>query len=133
MSALARRILIVATLFLGALSLAQSAGRAAFSVKSLFHHTSEWKQFRMGSDNNAIVGGRMETSWKVETGAQISSSPTFMDGTLYVGNNGGRLYAIDANSGKVQWTLHVHNPLMSAPIIAGDVLYVGEGDATSMG
>jgi outer membrane protein assembly factor BamB len=90
-----------------------------------------WTQFRMGPQNNAVVGGRLETNWRVETGGQISASPTVTDGTLYVGNNDGSLYAIDVASGQVLWKAHVTNPLMSDPLVYGDVVIVGEGDPTS--
>ncbi|MGB6602657.1 MAG: PQQ-binding-like beta-propeller repeat protein [Candidatus Cybelea sp.] len=90
-----------------------------------------WTQFRMGPHNNAVVGGRLEATWRIETGGQISASPAIMDGTLYVGNNDGSLYAIDVTSGQVLWKAHVPNPLMSDPLVYGDVVIVGEGDPTS--
>lgn len=90
-----------------------------------------WTQFRLGPANNAVVAGWMETTWRIETGGQISASPTVVDGTLYVGNNNGQLYAIDAQSGRVLWTVKVPNPLMSAPLVYRDLVIVGEGDPTS--
>ena len=90
-----------------------------------------WAQFRLGPQNNAVVDGSLHTNWRVETGGQISSSPTTADGTLYIGNNDGALYAIDTQRGKVLWTAHVPNPLMSAPLIYNDLVIVGEGDPTS--
>ncbi len=90
-----------------------------------------WTQFRMGPQNNAVVGGRLETTWRIETGGQISASPAIMDGTLYVGNNDGSLFAIDVTSGQVLWKAHVPNPLMSDPLVYGNVVIVGEGDPTS--
>jgi outer membrane protein assembly factor BamB len=85
----------------------------------------------MGPENNAVVGGSLDTAWRVETGGQISASPTFVDGVLYVGNNNGSLYAIDANSGKILWIARVPTPLMSAPLVYDDLVIVGEGDPTS--
>ncbi|MBV8491642.1 MAG: PQQ-binding-like beta-propeller repeat protein, partial [Candidatus Eremiobacteraeota bacterium] len=116
----------------------RTAGAAGFSLRlpqfPLFHHVSHaWTQFRSGPDNNAVVGGKMEASWHLETGGQISSSPALVDGVLYVGNNAGRFYAIDPGSGRVRWTYRVGNPLMSAPIVYQDDVIIGEGDATSMG
>ncbi|MGB9650656.1 MAG: PQQ-binding-like beta-propeller repeat protein [Candidatus Cybelea sp.] len=90
-----------------------------------------WTQFRMGPENNAVVGGRLEATWRIETGGQISASPAIAGGTLYVGNNDGSLFAIDVASGQVLWKAHVPNPLMSDPLVYGDVVIVGEGDPTS--
>src|SRR5579863_7509908 len=90
-----------------------------------------WTQFRMGPANNAVVDGALEASWRLETGGQISASPTIVDGTLYIGNNNGSLYAIDVSSGQILWKAHVPNPLMSAPLVYDDAVIVGEGDPTS--
>jgi outer membrane protein assembly factor BamB len=90
-----------------------------------------WTQFRMGPQNNVVLGGSLQATWRTETGGQISASPTVADGTLYIGNNIGSLYALDVSSGQVLWTAHVPNPLMSAPLIYGDLVIVGEGDPTS--
>lgn len=92
-----------------------------------------WTQFRMGPHNNAVIAGTLNTAWRIETGAQISASPTLIDGTLYLGNNNGTLYAIEAGTGRIIWKAHVRNPLMSAPLVYGDVVIVGEGDPTSRG
>ncbi|HEX8828461.1 MAG TPA: PQQ-binding-like beta-propeller repeat protein, partial [Xanthobacteraceae bacterium] len=100
----------------------------------LFHKKpASWTQFRNGPDNNVVLGGDLETTWRIETGGQISSSPTVGDGTLYIGNNNGQLYAVDPTNGHVRWTAKVINPLMSAPLIYNGSVIVGEGDPTSQG
>src|SRR5580704_7953841 len=90
-----------------------------------------WTQFRLGPQNNAVVDGSLNASWRVETGGQISASPTTVDGTIFIGNNNGSLYAIEAATGRVLWSAHVSNPLMSAPLVYDDLVIVGEGDPTS--
>jgi outer membrane protein assembly factor BamB len=103
----------------------------AIAVRLALTLAVAWTQFRLGPQNNAVVSGTLDASWRLETGGQISSSPTVGDGTIYIGNNDGALYAIDAASGRVLWTAHVPNPLMSAPLIYNDLVIVGEGDPTS--
>ncbi|HTU83539.1 MAG TPA: PQQ-binding-like beta-propeller repeat protein [Candidatus Acidoferrales bacterium] len=129
-----RRSILTAAAAVAVLAAAHSTGLAAFSLRWPFvHHNShEWTQFRNGPDNNAVVPGRLETSWRIETGGQISASPTLVDGILYIGNNVGRFYALDPTNGHVVWTYSTQNALMSAPIVYGDDVYLGEGDAQSM-
>jgi eukaryotic-like serine/threonine-protein kinase len=135
MATLARPALAIAAIALATFYLLPDAVSAGFAIRfPLFHRAShDWTQFRSGPDNNAVIPGKLETSWRVETGGQISASPTLVDGTLYLGNNDGSLYAIDPNTGHTFWTFGTQNPLMSAPIIYGDLVIVGEGDANSMG
>lgn len=85
----------------------------------------------MGQESNAVVPGSLHATWRTETGGQISASPTVAEGTLYVGNNNGSLYALDLENGHVLWMADVPNPLMSAPLIDNDLVIVGEGDPTS--
>jgi outer membrane protein assembly factor BamB len=93
--------------------------------------TPAWTQFRTGPENNAVIDGSLDAAWRLETGGQISASPTLIDETLFIGNNNGSLYAIDAENGQILWKAHVPNPLMSAPLVYGDIVIVGEGDPTS--
>jgi outer membrane protein assembly factor BamB len=92
---------------------------------------SAWTQFRLHNDNNAVLPGRLSVSWHITTDGGFSSSPTVADGTLYIGNNAGQLFAVDPMSGKIKWTYKVSNPLMSAPIVYGPAVIVGEGDESS--
>src|SRR5690348_13054270 len=91
----------------------------------------EWTQFRLQGNNNTVLAGTLETSWHIATGGAFSSSPTLVDGTLYIGNNSGKLLAIDPATGRIKWTYKVSNPLMSAPIVYGDLVIVGEGNENS--
>ncbi|HEV7179857.1 MAG TPA: PQQ-binding-like beta-propeller repeat protein [Candidatus Baltobacteraceae bacterium] len=94
---------------------------------------SEWTQFRLNAQNNAVVPGNLSATWFVRTGGPISASPTIVDGTIYIGNNAGWLYALDAASGSVKWRFRVSDPLMSAPLVYNDLVIVGEGNEQSVG
>jgi outer membrane protein assembly factor BamB len=62
----------------------------------------------------------------------ISSSPALANGRLYVGSDDGRLYAIDATSGKIVWRFQTGAPIVSSPAVAtgtnGLVVVVGSND-----
>jgi eukaryotic-like serine/threonine-protein kinase len=141
MALLGRQVLRVAVLTAFTIALRESVASASpiqsplYQVFSRVFHNStySWSQFRLGPGNNAVLPGRLTVSWQLETGGQISSSPTIYAGTLFIGNNIGKLYAIDVATGSIRWTYHVANSLMSAPLIYQNLVIVGEGDATSMG
>jgi len=47
----------------------------------------------------ASSGGQAGTQkWSFETGNVVFSSPTVVDGTVYVGSDNGNLYAIDTDA-----------------------------------
>jgi outer membrane protein assembly factor BamB len=86
-------------------------------------------QFRGNDRNNAVVPGRLAVSWQVRTGERISASPTYAAGLIFIGTNGGTLYAIRASDGGVLWKRRFPNPLMSAPLVYRGMVIVGEGNA----
>jgi outer membrane protein assembly factor BamB len=104
---------------------------ALMAPKPLLQAPSSWMQFRLNPHNNAAIPGTLRVAWHLRTNGGFSSSPTVADETLYVGNNAGTLYAVDIRSGRVLWSYHVDNPLMSAPIIYDGVVIVTEGNENS--
>jgi len=92
---------------------------------------STWVQFRHNAGNNAVVRGTLSTSWQVQTDGPFSSSPSEAGGVVYIGNNTGSLYAIDGTTGRVLWTQHVKDALMTNPLVASGLVIVGEGNQTS--
>ena len=64
------------------------------------------------------------------TGAAVWNAPAVHAGTVFVGSRDGRLYAIQAEDGKVLWTAATGGPLLCSPAVdakAGRV-YVGSED-----
>ena len=96
------------------------------------HLLGHWSQFRLNSENNVVLPGTLETAWSVESGGPISASPSVVDGTLFVGNNTGRFLALDVRSGRELWRAGFESSLMSAPIVVGNNVILGEGDENSM-
>ena len=46
-------------------------------------------------------------------------------GRLFVGTDGGRLVAVNAATGTVQWSFDASQPVKSSPAVLGDVVVVG--------
>ena len=69
--------------------------------------------------------------WEFETGGAIEySSPAIgSDGTVYVGSNDKKLYAINGKSGVKLWEFETGGSVNSSPAIGSDgTVYVGSGD-----
>jgi outer membrane protein assembly factor BamB/PKD repeat protein len=73
----------------------------------------------------ALDAATGEQEWKVLTDDSVQSSPTVIDGTVYVGSFDGRLYAIDADDGTVNWTFETDAPVRASPVVANGTVYIG--------
>ena len=56
-----------------------------------------------------------------------TSSPTIVDGTVYFGNQGNNLFAVDAESGDEPWSYGTPKAVRTGPTVAGDTVFVGSG------
>jgi len=68
--------------------------------------------------------------WEFETGDQVPSSPAIgSDGTVYVGSNDKKLYAVNGKTGIKLWEFETIGPVYSSPAIGSDgTIYVGSYD-----
>jgi outer membrane protein assembly factor BamB len=103
----------------------------ALALPAAANSSGEITEFRMNQANNAVVAGDVRATWTFETGGPISASPTVVDGVLYIGNNTGRLVALDVRTGKLLWSQQAKNDLMAEPLVVGNLVIVGEGNETT--
>ena len=67
-------------------------------------------------------------SWRFEVGRHAAWSPMVVDGIVYASSDLGEVYALDSETGHLLWNHAVETPNeLTAPIIAGGVLYYGVG------
>jgi len=95
---------------------------------------SPWPMFRQNpqrTGRSPYSGPEVpELKWSFTTGAPISSSPAIgADGTIYVGSNDNKLYAINRD-GSQKWSFTTGGPVRwSSPAIGADgTIYVGSYD-----
>lgn len=67
-------------------------------------------------------------AWRFDTGSEILSSPVVADGTVFITNRGGFLYAVDAITGEQRWRVNV-GPyvLRTTPTYADGSLFLVAG------
>lgn len=92
-----------------------------------------WTQFRVDGSHEVAIDRPVTAKWTAVTGGPISDSPIVVGTTLYVGNNHGYVDAIDVGSGRILWSRHLSNAVMSQPLYYNGMLIVGLGDEQSYG
>ncbi|MDV9172448.1 PQQ-binding-like beta-propeller repeat protein [Streptomyces sp. W16] len=66
--------------------------------------------------------------WSFQTDHCVRSTPTVVDGVVYVGDDGGSLHAVDAATGERRWSRALDaGPVRSTPAVHGDLVYATAG------
>jgi polyvinyl alcohol dehydrogenase (cytochrome) len=83
--------------------------------------------------------GRLAVRWFVPTGAPVSASPSVVRGTVYVGSWNGKMYALEASTGRMRWAFDVADPhpedrtgfpgIQSSAAVSHGKVYFGAADA----
>lgn len=80
--------------------------------------------------SSETVAPPLTSAWKFKTGGSVNSSPTVVDGIVYVGSNDGNVYALDATTGAKKWSYTIGSPVGSSPGVSGGIVYVGADNWT---
>ena len=67
-------------------------------------------------------------AWSFESRTLIEFPPAVDDGLLVFGVNSGRVYGLDARTGKVEWARRQKGEIASSPAITGDKVFVSSMD-----
>jgi outer membrane protein assembly factor BamB len=67
-------------------------------------------------------------AWTFAAGGPVLSSPALADGVLYIGSDDGKLYALEAATGKKKWELATEGPVRSSPAVLAGTVYFGSYD-----
>jgi outer membrane protein assembly factor BamB len=87
-----------------------------------------------GWDNHvrALHAETGEEVWSFDAGAPIVATPVVVDGTVYIGTDGGQLLSLDSRSGQRLDVFPrgdaLEREIKTAPLVAGDQLIVGSHD-----
>ena len=66
-------------------------------------------------------------AWRTYLGASSKVTPHLSDGIIYVGANDGRLRAIDAGSGALEWEVPTGAEILGEPLTESGNIYVANG------
>jgi len=82
-----------------------------------------------GTESIAAFTHDGDEAWRTEV-AEVAATPTVADGTVYVAKRNGKLTALDAADGSVEWRAEIEWGVYSSPAVAEDrvVVSAGNGD-----
>jgi outer membrane protein assembly factor BamB/plastocyanin len=95
--------------------------------------TSSGAMFRGNPARTGVLSGPgIETPhglpWQFDVGFPLLSSPTVVDGVVYVGSLNSEVYALDGYSGPPRWTFKTAGQIFSSPAVANGLVYIGSND-----
>ncbi|MGW3746993.1 beta-alanine-activating enzyme beta-propeller domain-containing protein [Streptomyces sp. NPDC005146] len=84
----------------------------------------------IGGGARASGGGEVSRPrpWRCTTGSGVQSSPTVVDGKVYIGGDDKNVYALDATTGARTWVFATGDTVRSTPAVVDGVVYVGSYD-----
>ncbi|WP_142860751.1 outer membrane protein assembly factor BamB family protein [Salinigranum halophilum] len=92
----------------------------------------DWPMFRGGparsGANPSVQRSPAPTcniDWQFDTSGSVVSSPAVARGTVFVGSQNGRLYALDTADGTELWTADLGSGIRSSPAVADETVIVG--------
>ena len=84
-----------------------------------------------GSAGAQTSGG--DEIWRFETGDSVQSSPTVIDGTVFVGSDDNNVYALDVGDGTELWSFETSFNIRPSPTVVGDTVFVGSWNGNLYG
>jgi outer membrane protein assembly factor BamB len=69
-------------------------------------------------------------AWRFESRTLLEFPPAVRDGLVVIGNNAGRVYALDAGDGKLRWARRQRGEIASTPAITRDAVYMSSMDGS---
>lgn len=73
----------------------------------------------------SLQPGTLWGTFPKERKGKFVSSPAVADNRLFVGDNRGRFYALDAHKGTFLWEIDLGESIATAPLVLGDTVYFG--------
>src|SRR5262249_6354141 len=82
-------------------------------------------------DASKVKDKQPEVVWKIDGRIKAKfASPTLLDGRLYMPNDLGLLFCLDAKTGEQKWVTRYGKNTKGSPVIGDGKLYIGDVDGT---
>ena len=108
-------------------------GRPRADVNSA-SRPGEWTMFGYDLSRTASYGStgaapKGVVKWMFAAGDRIQASPVVVNGTVYIGSNDRKLYALDAETGGEIWSFEAKSWIESSAVVVNGIVYVGSNDS----
>jgi eukaryotic-like serine/threonine-protein kinase len=67
--------------------------------------------------------------WIFRCEDEVRGSPTYENGTIYIGSYDNNLYALDAANGEFKWKFPTEGGIVTRPLLTPDIVFIGSEDA----
>src|SRR5687768_4256778 len=124
------KVLLAAALALAGIAAAPLTTWWTSAGQNLFNTHSQPAEDQISPENVDLL----QMKWVLTTAGNVTATPTVYQGTLYVPDMGGQLWAVNAGSGKVRWSRSIASYTgvaadvsRTSPAIAGRAIILGDG------
>jgi outer membrane protein assembly factor BamB len=93
--------------------------------------SKSWPMWRRNPEHTATGQSgpaNLNLRWKFTTSGGVTSSPSVVDGRVYVGSQDKNIYALDARSGRLLWKFATGFRVKSSPAVFDGKVYIGPDD-----
>ena len=92
-----------------------------------------WPMYQLNSSHNAVLASPQRGArWSHDVNARVNGGLAVVGGTVYLDTFGGKIIALNAADGSMRWEATSDNIIMSTPIVAEGMVFVGTGHNGSM-
>lgn len=92
---------------------------------------SSWPMYRQDATHSAAAQSgptNLALAWNYTTSGAVTSSPSIVDGRVYVGSQDKNVYCLDAWNGSFLWKYATGGRIESSPAVANGKVYVAPDD-----
>lgn len=94
--------------------------------------SSNWTMFRNDVNNTGYTpdNGPLDNTikWSYETTSSVESTPTVVSGKIYIGDDAGKFYCLNADDGTIIWNYQTNNSVDSSATVVNGKVYFGSYD-----
>ncbi len=90
-----------------------------------------WYMWRGNAEHSSAAASgpsNLTLAWNYTTDGSVISSPSIVDGIVYVGSQDTHLYALGASNGSLIWKFKTQDYIVSSPAVAGGKVFTGGDD-----